>query len=487
MAMMAQREFNVDKNKSFSEWYNTVIYAADLVDVRYNIQGFIVHKPWATRVLRKLYNLFEVELEKDNHEPVVFPVVIPKENIDKEAGHLQGFAPELFWVTKGGSEELARPLALRPTSETAFYQMYSLWVQGSGDLPLKCYQSCSVYRYEHETLPFLRGREFMFIETHTAFAKADEAIAQTQRDLAIAKLVLESGLGLSIMQFTRPHWDTFPGADNTFASDVVMPDGKVNQIASTHMLGQHFSKPFNVSFEDGSGERKFAYNTCFGPGIWRIMAALIAVHGDAKGLVFPTVVAPIQIVIVPIFKEENKAKVVDYCRKMAASLEKAGWRVLVDDSDKSPGFKYNQWEMKGVPLRVEVGGREVDAGTATLVRRDTHEKTVVSVAELPKKAKAAGKSILKELAKRSKAELKARVTSCRSIEAIGKTLDSTGGFCRVSLCSNGADGTACGKLIQEKTAGKVRGTLIGKAEAPSGKCVACGKPATAVVYVARQY
>ena len=487
MALMAQREFNVDKNASFSEWYNTVIYAADLVDVRYNVQGFVVHKPWSTRVLRKLYSLFEAELEKDGHEPVSFPVVIPKENIDKEASHLEGFAPELFWVTKGGNNDLARPLALRPTSETAFYQMYSLWVQGVGDLPLKYYQSCSVYRYEHETLPFLRGREFMFIETHTAFAEKAEAAAQVAKDMVIARRVLEGELGLAVMQFVRPHWDTFPGAENTYANDVVMPDGKANQIASTHMLGQHFSKPFNVSFEDASGEKKYVYDTCFGPGIWRVMAALIAVHGDNKGLIFSPVVAPVQVVIIPIFKAETRDAVLSYAVKARLALEKKGWRVALDDSDKSPGFKYNEWELKGVPLRLEIGGREAEAGNVTLVRRDTHEKALVPFAVLPRAVARAGKAVAKELAKRSKAGLKTRITKCKSVDAIGRVLDGKGGFCKVNLCSVGADGTECGKLIQEKTAGKVRGTLYGADEKASGKCVACGKPARTVVYVARQY
>jgi len=218
-----------------------------------------------------------------------------------------------------------------------------------------------------------------------------------------------------------------------------------------------------------------------------VMAALISLHGDSKGLIFPLVVAPIQVVIVPIYKEATKDRVLEYAANVAQLLKDGGYRVLIDDSNKSPGFKYNQWELKGVPLRIEAGAREIDAQTVTLVRRDTHEKQTVALKDVVAKAAEAGQKISGMLASNSQKELDERITDCKSVDEIKKTLDTKGGFCRVSLCSTEQPGTACGKLIQEKTAGKVRGTLMNKAEKPGAHCVACGKKATAVAYVARQY
>ncbi|MBI3588386.1 proline--tRNA ligase [Candidatus Micrarchaeota archaeon] len=490
--LLSTREFNVSKREKFSEWYNTVIYAADLVDSRYNVQGFLVHKPWATRLIRGLYSLFEPELEKDGHEPVVFPTVIPKENFELEKEHVAGFVPQVFWVTRGGEEEFARPLALRPTSETAFYQMFALWIRSPADLPLKLYQSCSVFRYEHETLPFLRGREFLWIETHDVFATEKEARAQLLIDSAIATRVLTEKLGIPLMAFLRPQWDRFPGGLETVAYDVLMPDGKINQVGSTHILGQNFTKAFGVKWTGGDGKEQFPWSTCFGPGIWRMAGALVSVHGDDKGLILPLPVAPVQVVIVPILKSEEKRKeVLDYCLNLQGHLRTHGLRAKVDDSNKSPGFKYNYWELKGVPLRIEVGEREVAQNKITIVRRDTREKLVAESAHAFKHVEEIGAKILDSLRAKAEAELKERITtSATDKRQVKAALDSKGGFVRVAFCSIAMDGEPCASELQEFTqGGKVRGHLLNKKEKPdaSEKCVVCGKKAHEIAYVAKQY
>jgi len=280
----------VKKADNFSEWYTQLCseQGADLVDIRYGVAGFVVHKPWAFKILRGIYDLLDKEIEADGHQPLLFPTVIPEENLMKEKEHA-GFAPNVFWITQAGEEKLERRLALRPTGETAFYPMYSLWIRSYKDLPFKMFQSrITVFRNEATTRPFLRGREFMFYETHDVFATHKEALDQINTDMNIMKKVAYDTLKIPFIFFRRPKWDKFLGANDTYASDTLMPDGRRNQCSSTHDLGQNFAKVYGVKFKDKDGEDKFGYQTCFGPGIYRLMAALIAIHGDDNGLILPT-------------------------------------------------------------------------------------------------------------------------------------------------------------------------------------------------------
>ena len=488
---MESKEFRKDKFKDFSDWYNTIIYAADLVDNRYNVQGFIVHKPWSMRIFKKLYAHFERELELDGHQPSLFPTVIPEENFEIEKEHAQGFVPEVFWITERGGEKLKRKLALRPTSETAMYQMYSLWVRDYTDLPIKMYQSCTVFRNESETSPFFRGREFLWIEAHDVFSTEKEARKQIVSDMQISQKVLVEKLGLPCIIFQRPKWDTFPGADNTYATDVMIPDGKTLQIASTHYLGQNFAKGFNVKFKDKDNNELHAYQTCYGPGIWRIMAAMIAVHGDERGLVFPPEVAPLDVVIVPIIKAGIEHKhIIKKCNSIAKKLKKLGYSVEVDMREKTPGFKYADWELKGVPIRMELGEKEVSEKKLTLASRDTRTRKQIAEKDLKKELAAELKEMTKRLKEKGAQYLETRIKDAESLEDIKRILDNREGYARVNLHSMDADGKECADIIQFETkGGKVRGTIVGKNEEPfgNGKCVICGKPAKHVVYVARQY
>ncbi|MFA6530994.1 MAG: proline--tRNA ligase, partial [Candidatus Micrarchaeia archaeon] len=368
---------NVPKS-NFSEWYNSITKDAGLCDLRYNLKGFIVFMPWAVLSIKKMYRIYEDGLEASGHVPALFPALIPESNFKGEKEHVEGFIPEVFWVTEAGGNKLEERYAMRPTSETAMYPMYSLWIQGLKDLPLKLYQSCQVWRYETKaTKPFIRSREFHWIEAHNVFATEAEALAQVKEDMEMAERFIHKTFGVPFLFFKRPQWDKFAGAVDTYAADVLMPDGKVLQLPSTHMLGQNFAKAFNIKYMDAKGESQYAWQTCYGPAISRIYAAVIATHGDDKGLVLPFAIAPLQIVMVPIYKGENKAKIDEACGKIISSLTSAGFSLKYDNSDATPGFKYNQWEMKGVPFRIEVGERDLAKDSVMVARRDNGQKTSV--------------------------------------------------------------------------------------------------------------
>lgn len=485
MVEMKQREFNIDKKRNFSEWYNTIIYASELADIRYNIRGFLVHRPWSAIAFRHIYRLFETELELDGHQPVIFPTLIPEENFLKEKEHVEGFAPEVFWVTEKGNEKLERKLALRPTSETAFYHMYALWVESFKDLPLKLYQSCSVFRAEKETNPFLRGSEFLWIETHDLFATREEAVAQTQSDLTTTRKIAYDSLGIAFLPFERPQWDKFAGAEKTFAYDCLMPDGKAFQFGSTHLLGQHFTKAFDVNFTDAEGTKKNPYSICFGPGIWRVLGAVVSIHGDQKGLIFPFEIAPIQVIIVPILRGNANETVLKKADDLKAQLSSLGFRADIDKTDRTPGYKYNWWEMRGVPFRIELGEREVAENSVTLVRRDTKEKTKVKVEELKDAIIAKAKEMIDSLRSNSEKELNSSIKIANTKEEARNILGEKG-IARFFICSLEMDGRKCADELKEFTkGGKVRGKRLDEKE-EKGKCIICGKEGIRV-YFARQY
>ncbi|MFX1384886.1 MAG: aminoacyl--tRNA ligase-related protein, partial [Promethearchaeota archaeon] len=287
----------VSKEEDFSAWYTDLINKCELADIRYNIKGFVCYLPWATITIKKMYQKYEDLLDKNGHLPLVMPSLIPESNFHLETEHVEGFAPEVFWVTEAGSSgPFEERLALRPTSETALYKMYAYWIRSYNDLPFKRYQSCQVWRYEGKmTRPFFRGREFHWIEAHNCFATEEEAKNQVLEDMEMTYQMLQDEFCIPIIFFQRPEWDKFAGAVHTYAADALMGSGKVLQLPSTHLLGQNFSKPFNVKFTDVDGQKKYCYQTCYGPAISRIYGALIAYLGDDKGLVLPFDLAPIQI------------------------------------------------------------------------------------------------------------------------------------------------------------------------------------------------
>jgi prolyl-tRNA synthetase len=456
------------------------------------------------KIIKKIYEIWEGALEEKGHEPVLFPVVIPPENFEMEKEHVEGFTPEVFWVTEAGGDKLTVKLALRPTSETAFYQMYNLWIRSYTDLPLKSYQSCAVYRHETKaTKPLVRGREFLWIEAHDAFATEKEAREQVAQDMEITKKVLYDALGIPFIFFKRPSWDKFKGAEETYAADSLMPDGKLLQLPSTHYFAQRFSKPFDIKFEDSDGNKKYVHTTSYGPPIWRTVAALVMVHGDDRGLVLPFAVAPVQVVIVPILYKGKEKAVAEKCKKIVDVLGREGIRVKLDDSDKNPGEKYYYWEMKGVPIRLEIGPRDVSEGVVVAVRRDTGSKEKVKDEKLAERLTEIADDTLKNLRERAEKRMMGSIKKAATLKEIEKIVET--GIAKVNFCSTDATGEACAEKIKE-IGGEVRGTWFGKDDDvnplgsspttnvsrnndgvnPKG-CVVCGKKAKCVVYVGRAY
>ncbi len=476
------------KKSNFSEWYTEITKEAELCDLRYNVKGFVVFRPWSVQSMKKMYDIYESELEAHGHQPAWFPALIPESNFLKEGEHVKGFVPEVFWVERAGSDALEEKLAMRPTSETAMYQMYSLWIQGASDLPLKIYQSCQVWRCETKaTRPFIRSREFYWIEAHDCFATKEGAMAQVHEDMGMAETVIHMQFGVPFIFFRRPQWDKFPGADDTYAADCLMPDGKVLQLPSTHMLGQNFAKVFDVKYLDGTGTSQYVWQTCYGPAISRIYAAIISQHGDDKGLIMPFALAPTQVVIVPIVKGGNEKEIEQKCNELKKTLSNSGLRIHCDFTPNTPGFKFNQWEMKGVPVRIEIGARELESSEYVVARRGAKEKSKVKEKDLANAiAKMAGE-LQSDIISIADKWFSGMTHSASTLSDLEKKIKE-GGFVRVPFCSTEMDGEKCAEAIKEKMSGNVRGTRFDKHEKPKDeKCVVCGQKAEEFVYVARQY
>lgn len=473
-----------EKKADYGEWYLEVLKKCDIIDQRYNVKGFIVYMPWGMFLIEKIINALSAKLVAKGHKPVSFPVVIPESNLRKEAEHVKSFEKEVFWITHAGENKLEERLLLRPTSETAFYPLYSLWIRSYKDLPLKLFQSAQIYRYETKmTKPLMRGREFFWIETHTAHVSWDAAKKQVEEDIEVGSDIFSNYLGIPFMVFQRPEWDKFPGAEYTFAYDTLLPDNKVLQIATTHHLGQKFSKPFDIQFINEKGEKNFVNQTCYGPGVSRIAASIISVHGDDKGLVLPPSVSPVQVIVIPILVKGKENDVLEACRDIKEKLEKMSLRVEIDESDKRPGFKFNEWEMKGVPVRLEMGPKDIEARKVTVSRRDTSEKMQIEIAEIEKKIPRMLDDIFASMRKRAQESFNSRLLEARNIRELNEKVDK--GVVRAQFCS--ITDTKCAEVIEKEAGAKVRGILAGRHEEPSGTCIACGAPSKHVVYIAKAY
>jgi prolyl-tRNA synthetase len=469
-----------NKKSNFGEWYLEVLEKAEIVDMRYGVKGFTIYLPLGMLAIREIYNFFHDALEDKNHQPVLFPVVIPKSALSKEAEHIKGFEHEVFWITKGGKEKLEEELCLRPTSETAFYPMYSIWIRSHQQLPLKLYQSVSMYRHETKmTKPLMRGREFLWIETHTAQKNWEDAEKQVKEDIEIFKRVMQS-LAIPFVVLRRPDWDKFPGAEHTYAFETILPDGKSLQIGTTHNLGEKFAKVFKIQYTDENGKKKYVNQTCFGPGISRILGALVSMHGDDKGMIFPPSIAPIQIVITPIYTGITRAKVMEKCGEILGILEKK-FRIHLDDREQyTPGFKFHEWELKGVPLRIEIGPKDIDEKKVSIVRRDFLERTSVDEDKLEEQILEILDSIGFQLNK--KAQEKMIINDANDYKEIKEKLKE-GGFIRIYFCMQ----EKCAEKLKKETTTEVRGTLALANNKPKEKCAICGNKAKEVVYIAKAY
>jgi prolyl-tRNA synthetase len=467
--------------QDFSAWYNDLLWRAEIMDVRYPVKGLYVWFPYGFGLRKHVYQRLRDLLDRD-HQETLFPLLIPEQEFMKEAEHIKGFEEEVYWVTHGGTTPLDVKLALRPTSETAIYPMYALWVRSHADLPIKYYQIVNTFRYEtKQTRPLIRLREITsFKEAHTVHATWDEAEAQVEEAI---RLYCEfyNGLCIPTLVSKRPDWDKFPGADYTIAVDAIMPNGKTLQIGTVHHLGDHFSRTFNITYEDKNGEQKFAQQTCYGISE-RSIAALISIHGDDKGLILPPAVATLQAVIVPITIGKRHEDVMAAANKLCADLTSAGFRVKLDSRDMRPGAKYYWWELRGVPLRLELGPRDLDAGKVLAVMR-TGQKKSIELASIVDGITGIFSEITEAVRERAEKHTESHLCSVTSLVDLNAALDR-GNVAVVTWCQH----RECGDAIETRTNASILGTDVrsGYVPASEGPCIECGKPGKATL-VGRAY
>ncbi len=468
------------QKENFSEWYNEILWRAEIMDVRYPVKGLYVWYPHGFGIRKRAYGILRDLMDRE-HAETMFPLLIPKTEFMKEAEHIKGFEDEVYWVTHGGTNELDVPLALRPTSETAIYPMYSLWIRSHTDLPLKLYQIVNTFRYETKhTRPLIRLREITsFKEAHTVHATREEAAAQVEVALGLYREFYDR-LRVPVIVSRRPDWDKFPGADYTIAVDTIMPDGKTLQIGTVHMLGDHFSRTYAITYEDANGERQYTYQTCYGISE-RSIAATISVHGDDKGLVLPPEVAPIEIVIVPIIVGKRRDEVLAAAGALEAELRGAGFAVRLDTRDMRPGAKYYHWEMRGVPLRIEIGPRDIDANKVVAVTRNGRKTT------LDRRGVVEGVcSVLaefgEELSKAAVEAVASQITVTGTLEeaaAAVKTGVAVVHWCGSQECAEKIEAAVDASILGSD----IRSDLITVSDGP---CIACGEKGTSAL-VARTY
>jgi prolyl-tRNA synthetase len=461
------------KAEDFSEWYNEIVERANLTDKRYPIKGMNVWTPYGWKIMQAIDSHIRQEFDATNHQEVCFPLLIPEDQFAKEKEHIKGFDTEVFWVTHAGLNPLDVKLLLRPTSETAMYPMFALWVRSHADLPLKTYQIVNTFRYEtKQTRAFIRVREIHFFESHTCHADFEDAERQVKEDYDIlTKLAARWCLPYKLLK--RTNWDKFPGAFYTVGIDTLLPDGRSLQLGSIHEYMENFSKPYGIKYEDEKGEHKYVHQTTFGMSE-RLVGAVVAVHGDDKGLVLPPDIATTQVVVIPVLAKGETEKVAKAARKLHEELKAAGIRVHIDERDLRPGAKYFDWELKGVPLRLELGMKDIEKGMVTFVRRDTGEKSLKQRKTVVDEVEDALSLITKEMLARARDEMDKGIVTVDKLENLPEKM------IRAGWCGS----EECGHEIETRSDRNILGTPV-NGEHYSGACVICGKPTKTPVYVAR--
>jgi prolyl-tRNA synthetase len=460
----------------FSNWYNDLVEKAGLCDKRYPIKGMNIWTAYGWKVMSLVDSFTRAEMERTSHGEVCFPLLIPEDQFAREEKHIKGFGSEVYWVTHAGDNPLDVKLVVRPTSETAMYPIFSLWVRAHTDLPLKVYQMCNVFRYEtKQTRAFMRMREIHFFEAHTCHADYEDAERQMAQDMEIMDNVSKA-LCLPHFKHRRPDWDKFAGAHYSVGIDCYMPTGRTVQIGGIHQYRDNFAKAYDIKYEAADGEHRHVHQTTYGMSE-RLVGAIVAVHGDEKGLKLPPAVAPIQVVIVPILAKDGKDDVSGECEKVRAELASAGVRVHLDDRDLRPGNKYYDWELKGVPLRLELGGRDIKSQSVLSVRRDTREKAPIARSELVSGVRAKLDAIQKAMWDDAQAKLAGGTVDVKSLEG-----ELPKAVLRMAWCGE----NACGQEIEAQTGLNILGTSY-RGEACEGSCVKCGSAAKTYLYAAKTY
>ncbi|MFQ6107980.1 MAG: proline--tRNA ligase [Candidatus Aminicenantales bacterium] len=471
------------KSVDFSRWYIEVIRKAELADYA-PIKGMMVIRPYGYAVWENIQALLDKRIKQTGHSNAYFPLFIPESFLRKETEHLEGFSPEVAWVTHGGEEELEERLAVRPTSEAIIGNMYSKWINSWRDLPVLINQWANIVRWEKVTRPFLRTTEFLWQEGHTAHETYEEAQKETLMILSLYKEFVETELAISVVSGRKSEREKFAGALETYTIEALMSDGRALQMGTSHNLGQQFSKVFNIRFEDRNQNLQYVWQTSWGVST-RLVGALIMAHGDDSGLIFPPRVAPIQVILIPISIGNWKKEVLPVIQKIKAVLQEAGLRVNLDDrAEFTPGWKFSEWEMRGVPLRIEVGPRDVQSNQALLVRRDTMEKETKSLDSLKEEVPAILEKIQKDMLTKSIQFMKENTHEVQGYKELKEIIESRRGFIRAFWCG----GDECEERIKQETMATIRVIALKEGKPyPRGKCIVCQKEADNLVYFARAY
>jgi prolyl-tRNA synthetase len=480
---MSDTGVTVKKNVDFSEWYVEVVLKAGLADYA-PVKGCMIIREDAYAIWEKIQEILNKKIKATGHNNVYFPMFIPESLLTKEAEHFAGFTPEVAWITQGGETQLEEKLAVRPTSETIMYATFSKWIRSWRDLPLKINQWCNIVRWETKaTKLFLRTREFLWQEGHTAHATSEEAEAEVMYALSEYKDIMENYLAIPVLVGTKSESEKFAGALYTTALESIMPDGKALQMGTSHNLGQNFGKVFDVKFIGEDEKDHYVWQTSWGITT-RLIGAMVMVHGDDKGLIMPPKVAPIQVVIVPIpYKGAEPEAIAAKAKEVAESLKAKGLTVMLDDRNEyTPGWKFHQWELKGVPVRIEIGPRDLKQQQVVMVRRDTCQKSAVKETEVASAVEKLLEEIQANMFAKAKASLQDKTTTVQSYEEFKKTLEEKGGFIKAAWCGS-AD---CEAKVKDETGATIRVRPFQKEE-PTNNCVVCGQKAKEMVYFARSY
>jgi len=473
----------VKKAEDFSEWYTEVVIKSGLADYA-PIKGCMIFREHSYTMWEKIQEIFNNKIKESGHKNVYFPLFIPESLLKKEAEHFAGFVPEVAWVAIGGDSELEEKLAVRPTSETIIYATYARWIRSWRDLPIKLNQWCNIVRWETKaTKPFLRTREFLWQEGHTAHVTKEEADMEVMEILNHYKDVMESYLAIPVLAGMKTESEKFAGAFCTTTLEAMMPDGKALQMGTSHNLGQNFAKVFDIKFIGEDEKEHYVWQTSWGMST-RLIGALVMVHGDNRGLVLPPKVAPVQVVIIPIpYKDADSTSILAKSKELFEKLKKKEVAVVLDDrADYTPGWKFNHWELKGVPLRIEIGPRDVKQKQVTVARRDTFEKTNIKEEEAVDAATRLLEEIQNNLFATAKKFLQEKTMKVHSYEEFKKTLKEKGGFIKACWCAD----PKCEQKVKEETGATIRLIPFAK-EKTFSNCVYCGEKATEVVYFARAY
>ena len=468
---------NIDED--FAQWFTDIVIKAELADYT-EVKGFIAYRPYGFAIWENIRDYEDRAFKKKGVQNIALPMLMPEHYLTTEKEHVEGFAPEVAWVTMGGGKELEEKLYVRPTSEPLFCRMYAKWLKSWRDLPMKYNQWCNVLRWEKETRPILRSREFYWQEGHTIHETEEEARNMTMEMLDVYADTIENLLAIPVLKGKKTESEKFAGAVDTYTVETLMLDGRAIQAGTSHYLGQNFTKPFGVKFQDKNGKEQFAYHTSWGTST-RLIGAMIMAHGDNRGLKLPPRVAPIQVVIVPI--ASNKEGVKEKATELANSLKEENVRVDIDLRDQySPGYKFNYWEMKGVPVRIEIGPRDIENGECIIVRRDTLEKTTVKLDNLKEVVANLLEEIQTNMYNMAMEVRDRRTNEAHNMDEFKQKLDENQGYIKAMWCGD----AECEDKIKELTGAKSR-CIPFEDEHIDDKCVCCGRPSKHLVYWGRQY